>query len=56
MDVAGMKFFAQYSNITPQLVVHNANFNNNTDMNDLMGVLGEFLESARAAQPEGLPT
>lgn len=55
MDVAGMKFFAQYSNITPQLVVQNANFNNNTDMNDLMGVLGEFLESARAAQPEGLP-
>ncbi|KAF5038660.1 hypothetical protein DSECCO2_552000 [anaerobic digester metagenome] len=55
MDVAGMKFFAQYSNITPQLVVQNANFNNNTDMNDLMGVLGEFLESARVAQPEGLP-
>ena len=56
MDVAGMKFYAQYSNITPQLVVQNATFNNNTDMNDLMGVLGEFLESARAAQPEGLPT
>lgn len=56
MDVAGMKFYAQYSNITPQLVVQNATFNNNTDMNDLMGVLGEFLESARAVQPEGLPT
>ncbi len=55
MDVAGMKFYAQYSNITPQLVIKNANFNNNTDMNDLMGVLGEFLESARVAQPEGLP-
>ena len=55
IDLAGYKYIASFSNVTPQLVVQNANISEKADMNMILEQFGEFISAAAGAQPEGMP-
>ncbi len=55
LDLQGSRFFAQYSNVTPQLVIQTANITEKADTNMIFEQFGEFISVAASAQPEGLP-
>lgn len=55
LDLQGSRYFAQYSNITPQLVIQTANISQEADTDMIFEQFGEFISTMASTQPEGLP-